>query len=193
MYLVGMVGFYINPDYFAGLTSVHLWVVNVTLLVPLLFSFQPFVGVLLVAALGFTVEVIGVETSLVFGEYHYGNVLGKLFGGVPIIIGLNWAVLLFSAYSLIVRLIKNKWIASIIIAASIAGLDFLIEPVAISQQYWFWPNNVVPVQNYIAWFVLSFLFVQIYYAFKLKPVSHLLAGTYLGMQLIFFIYLQLLN
>ena len=35
-------------------------------------------------------EIIGVKTGLIFGEYIYGNTLGFKVAEVPLIIGFNW-------------------------------------------------------------------------------------------------------
>ena len=44
---------------------------------------------LLISIFGISVEILGVKTGLLFGNYHYGDVLGPGIMGVPFIIGLN--------------------------------------------------------------------------------------------------------
>ncbi|MEL7020517.1 MAG: carotenoid biosynthesis protein, partial [Bacteroidota bacterium] len=44
---------------------------------------------------GMIVEILGVETGIIFGEYYYGDNLGAKFMGVPYLIGVYWAVLSF--------------------------------------------------------------------------------------------------
>ena len=39
-------------------------------------------------------EAIGVNTGLLFGTYEYGANLGFKIFGVPLIIGVNWTVLI---------------------------------------------------------------------------------------------------
>ena len=34
-------------------------------------------------------------------------------------------------------------------------LDFLIEPIAVKFDFWYWQEGFVPMQNYIAWFISS--------------------------------------
>jgi len=41
------------------------------------------------------------------------------------------------------------------------GMDLLIEPVAIELNFWRWTDVTVPLENYIAWFVLSTLFARL--------------------------------
>src|SRR5476651_2220982 len=50
-----------------------------------------------VAVVGYSAEWVGVHTSLLFGSYSYGNTLGFKAGGVPLIIGINWFILVYSA------------------------------------------------------------------------------------------------
>jgi putative membrane protein len=41
------------------------------------------------------------------------------------------------------------------------AMDILIEPVAIELNYWHWDAVAVPIENYLAWFVLSALFARL--------------------------------
>jgi uncharacterized membrane protein len=34
--------------------------------------------------------------------------------------------------------------------------DYVLEPVAINLNYWQWAYNIIPLQNYLAWFLISF-------------------------------------
>ena len=40
-------------------------------------------------------------------------------------------------------------------------LDIFIEPVAIGLGFWEWQAAEVPLENYMAWFVLSFVFTRL--------------------------------
>ncbi|HAK11549.1 MAG TPA: hypothetical protein DCO78_05820, partial [Chitinophagaceae bacterium] len=48
-------------------------------------------------ATGMITEMIGVNTGLLFGNYAYGEVMGAKLNGVPLLIGVNWFVVVFSA------------------------------------------------------------------------------------------------
>jgi putative membrane protein len=37
------------------------------------------------------------------------------------------------------------------------GLDFFIEQNASKFDFWYWKSGIIPIQNYIAWFVIAFL------------------------------------
>jgi uncharacterized membrane protein len=181
---VGFVGFLYNPSYFRALSPVNLMLSAVLVLVMSNQSkWQFWVSVIAVAFAGFLIEVIGVKTGLVFGTYYYGNSLGYRLFSVPLLIGLNWAVLLYCSSQVLV--IKNAVANALFGALLMVCLDFLIEHSAAKLDFWYWKNGVIPLQNYIAWFVVSFgmnLLVQKY--FSSKP--NLTAKAFYAIQVAFF-------
>lgn len=67
--------------------------------------------------------------------------------------------------------------------------DFLLEPVAIIFDYWNWNNNIIPLQNYAAWFFISFILAFSFLKAKLDMNTDLPA-VYFIIQAIFFLVLQ---
>ena len=119
---------------------------------------------------GFFVEVAGVSTGAIFGEYSYGKTLGFKWLNVPLVIGLNWVVLIYCTRHFAERFTSNAILIALIGAALMVGIDVLIEPVAIRFDFWSWQSSSIPLQNYIAWFVVSFL---LHLTFKkLMPISN---------------------
>ena len=51
--------------------------------------------VLLCFITGMLAEILGVRYGFIFGEYSYGNALGTKVMGVPLMIGVNWCILIF--------------------------------------------------------------------------------------------------
>lgn len=139
----------------------------------------------IIGILGFFIEVIGVNTGFIFGEYIYGNTLGWKIFETPLIIGVNWMMLTYAVVYTIGRSIKNNIINSLVCAAVLVALDFLIEPVAIAYDFWTWTNVSVPIKNYIAWFCIGFVFCFILCHFK-KETKNNLAPFLLLLQFIFF-------
>ncbi len=105
---------------------------------------------------GFTIEWVGIRTGWPFGSYYYGNTLGPKLGGVPLVIGLNWLVLTLSTASLL-RRIRHLLAGALAGAVFMVCIDYLIEPVAISNDYWHWESPNIPIENYIAWGFVAFL------------------------------------
>lgn len=112
---------------------------------------------LVVFLVGFFIEVIGVKTGLLFGQYEYGATLGWKFLNVPIVIGLNWVLLSFTSNVIGRRYFKNIIVAALLSALLMVGLDLLIEPIAINLDYWSWENDLIPIQNYVMWFTTAFV------------------------------------
>jgi len=113
---------------------------------------------------GFFIEVIGVNTGLIFGDYSYGEALGLKVLSTPLLIGVNWLILIYCTGVLLEYFkLKNSIIFSLIGALILLGIDFLIEPVAIRFNYWSWSGGQIPLQNYIGWYIFSFL---LFFVFK---------------------------
>ncbi len=134
----------------------------------------------------FLLEVIGVASGLIFGNYIYGDVLGFQLLNVPIIIGFNWVMVILGAIK-ITDYLKIKPPFNFLLTALLAVLfDFILEPVAISLNYWQWENVSVPFHNYAAWFFISLIAVYFYHSLKIKNDSTI-AIHYFIAQCIFFI------
>jgi len=167
--------------------------------------FYLFMLITLVA--GFVVEVIGVNTNLLFGNYNYGKVLGFKYYNVPIIIGVNWFITLYccgtSVHTLLVKLINKialqtktaskglKGISVIVDGAILAVLfDWLIEPVAVKLGFWKWNDNGnIPLYNYISWVVVSIVLLTVFHFLKFKKENKF-AVNLLLIQFIFFLILH---
>jgi putative membrane protein len=37
------------------------------------------------------------------------------------------------------------------------GLDYLMEPVAVENGYWYWKDGKIPLYNYVCWFLVALL------------------------------------
>jgi uncharacterized membrane protein len=116
---------------------------------------------LLVVAVSFSIETIGVKTGKIFGVYGYGDILWPQIAGVPIAIGFAWLLMMLSSTAFMQRLpaIKQWQIfpRAVVIAVLMTYFDFMMEPAAIKLGYWTWASESVPLQNYLAWFILSFV------------------------------------
>jgi putative membrane protein len=107
----------------------------------------------------FIVEAVGVNTGQIFGTYRYGKTLGFKVFDTPLIIGVNWLILIYSVTILIKKLPYGNLGNAALGALILTALDVLIEPVAMRTGMWIWPDAKVPIQNYAAWFVLSYIFI----------------------------------
>jgi len=133
---------------------------------------------------GMFVEWLGANFSLLFGSYDYGNNLGVKIDGVPIFIGLNWALLTFITGELATRIHDSIWVKAAIGATLMVFLDFLMEQSAPSFDFWSFGDHV-PLENYITWFILAFLFHLIYQKVTIKGNHNFSLNLYLA-QVVFF-------
>lgn len=66
--------------------------------------------------------------------------------------------------------------------------DFFMEPVAMRYDFWQWKNGIIPLKNYIAWFVISFG-MHLLVNSNVKPAKNRMASAMYLIQLGFFILL----
>ncbi len=134
----------------------------------------------------FAAETAGVATGAVFGPYHYGSTLGVKFLEVPLIIGLNWTLIVFALASIVFRFINNPLRGAILTGILAATFDWIMEPAAIALDYWTWDTlQGIPLQNYLAWFLIAAVCAFFFRLGKLKTGSNL-PVYYLLIQLGFF-------
>ena len=140
---------------------------------------------------GWLVEVLGVHTGKIFGSYYYGNTLGYKIAAVPLLMGVNWVILIFSIGQMVKSFkIRNSILASLIGALMLITFDFFMEPVAMKFDYWQWDWHQIPLQNYIAWFIVSIILLKFYYALGLKQQKYIGAAMFTA-QLVFFVVLYM--
>ena len=146
-----------------------------------------FTGIILIT---FLAEMIGVNTQRLFGHYMYGPALGPQLRNTPLVIGLNWLVLVY-CFSVLLKNLTRYWYYPLAGAAAMTVFDFLMEPVANATGMWTWHGGVIPLKNYTDWFLLSAL---LFLALRIGKVefNNRFASLILLMQVIFFAVLNLL-
>lgn len=137
---------------------------------------------------GFLVEMLGVNTGKIFGSYLYGDSLGFKILETPLMIGLNWLFLVYTSAALVEKLRLTKWIKIFLASTCMLAYDLVLEQLAPTMDMWSWQNNVVPLQNYISWFLLAFIFHSLLVVFKIKTTNPLSVLLFCA-QFLFFIFL----
>lgn len=141
---------------------------------------------------GYLLELAGITTGKIFGQYFYGNNLGIKVADVPLIIGINWVMLSYCSMSMVGILsnrfdaLKHQFVAPAIGAVLMVFSDFWIEQLCQRLDFWYWKNNTVPIQNYTAWFLFSFAFNFLFVRLQLHNNNKVAAVLYI-LQLLFFI------
>ena len=195
MYVAGLIGLRVAnwQSYFLLLVPFNLVASAALLLVFHLQwnrAFWAFVSITLLG--GYWVEVLGVHTGLIFGQYAYGRTLGTQGWGVPFVIGLNWLVLVYCTGIITARLKGAWWIRAAAGALLMVVLDWLIEPIAVQLDFWSWHGGQIPLQNYLAWFVIAWVFLGVFHRLNFPKENRLASVVYLA-QLSFFSLHHLLN
>lgn len=171
MHLVGLFGLHSSSsETFAQLTPVNLLIAFLVITPFYSSDWQKVIRFFLVAFLiGMLVEIVGVQTGFPFGAYYYTPLLGWSVAGVPLLIGINWFLLAIGILSGLNQVLRSSsiYLKSFCAAALMMGLDLLIEPFAIEHGLWVWESNEVPIQNYLAWYIISFIIFII--GFRLIP------------------------
>lgn len=141
---------------------------------------------------GYTAEWIGIHTGILFGDYVYGPTLGLHLFDVPLMIGVNWFLLVYGAGVLMQRTrLKSAILRVLLGAAILVVLDVLIEPVAIRFDYWQWADNYIPLKNYVCWFFVAAAMLWLFEKFGFQKQS-VVAPVLLVTQFVFFIALHLI-
>ena len=168
-------------------------------------SFCAFIALTII--IGFAVEVIGVNTGWLFGNYNYGKVLGLKLMEVPVLIGVNWFIIIYccgiTMHTLLIKLIGQvaaqtkapppalKAISVIADGATLAVLfDWILEPVAVKLGFWQWQGSGgVPLYNYICWVMISLLLLTFFHFLKFEKQNKF-AINLLLIQCMFFLLLR---
>jgi len=120
-------------------------------------SMKAWVMTAVIAASGFFVEVAGVATGKIFGSYTYGPTLGPKLFETPLMIGINWTLLVFATASVTERMKINVLFKISAAAAIMVIYDIFLEITADKLDMWYWEGNGVPVRNYVAWFAIALI------------------------------------
>lgn len=139
-----------------------------------------------VVVTGYIIELIGVHTHIIFGNYSYGSAMGYRLWGVPVTIGITWLMVTLSAWH-IVQFGKLKTYQKFLLAGLLViMLDLILEQFAVSYGLWAWRGGDIPLYNYICWFGFSQLFFAMYHFFIKKFVPNIYIASLLPMMATFF-------
>ena len=169
--LVGFVGIISDHwhDHFVSLTPVNLVFISVVLMLfHRTFSMAESIWMATVFIAGYLVEVLGVKTGMIFGEYSYGQGLGPKIFEVPPTMGVNWFLLCYTSVRLVNPVPFHFLVKAALSATVMVALDAIMEPVAIAFDFWSWKSDEIPLQNYLAWWLIAFGLNSLWFVIKEK-------------------------
>ena len=143
-------------------------------------------SIVIIAIFGFIIEYLGANYGILFGAYSYGENLGLKVGNVPLIMAINWILLIIITGNFSEKVFKNSLASRIIFGSLLMViLDFFIEVSAPKLDYWEFDKHPVPLTNYIWWFVFSIIFHIIYQVY-VKEKEYKLSQNILVIHFLFF-------
>jgi len=156
---------------------------------------------------GYIVEYLGVNHQLLFGEYRYLPAMGWQWKNIPLVIGVNWFIMMYCCGVTIQHFLNFMWnklkdegephranvgfFAIIIDGALLATFfDWIMEPIAVKLGYWQWlGDGSIPLFNYVSWFVISALLMLLFRVLSF-PKQNQFAVNLLLIQFMFFLILR---
>ena len=134
---------------------------------------------------GMITEILGVQKGWIFGDYKYGNALGYKILGVPMLIGVNWALLTIITAAIAQQFYENLFMRIVIGVCLMILLDLLIEPIAPVLDFWAFKGGNAPLQNYIGWTAVAIFLQSIFHYFRIEVKGWFPNQLYI-LQIIFF-------
>ena len=152
----GIIGIiYTNASWFIGATPINLLLSFFLLLINTKLNKNAFFMILSCFTFGMLAEILGVHYGTIFGDYNYGSVLGFKFMDVPLLIGINWCILIFTTGSIAQFFTNSFWCKTILGVGLMLTLDLVIEPIAPILDYWTFDDGVASFHNYIGWALVA--------------------------------------
>lgn len=206
---VGLTGMlFFDTTYFAALTPFNL-LLSAVLLIWTHEDKNPYflLFILVCFTVGFAAEYMGVNHKLLFGEYAYGQPLGLQWKNIPLIIGINWFIIMYCCGMGVQQVLNNIWNrlkdadmphrenvgfwAIVLDGALLATFfDWVMEPVAVKLGFWDWlGDGSIPFKNYWSWFLVSAVLLLLFRLLPFKK-NNQFALHLLLIQLLFFLLLR---
>jgi putative membrane protein len=118
--------------------------------------------------------------------------LGVKVFEVPLIIGLNWGILVVISASLVERFHMSIYFKVLLATTLMVFLDFLMEPIANDLDFWHWRNDQIPLYNFVCWFAISLILQYFYFNFNKLAESNRVFNVFYFVMVVFFSLLNLL-
>ena len=164
--LIGII--YSNASWFIKGTPVNLLLSFSLLLLNTEWSKKMLFLVVLCFATGMLAEILGVQYGFIFGEYSYGKALGIKFMNVPLMIGINWCILIFITGFIAQFFLNKLWSRALLGTALMLTLDLVMEPVAPVLDFWTFTTGLASFHNYFGWALVAFPLQLIFHKAKVK-------------------------
>jgi uncharacterized membrane protein len=121
------------------------------------------------AVVSYSLEEIGVRTGLVYGAYHYSDLLGAKLGHVPVLIPLAWFMMIYPSWMVARAILSGLDLNALpgitalaaVAALVMTGWDVVMDPGMAASGNWVWEHGGayfgVPRHNYVGWLATTFI------------------------------------
>ena len=194
-FVVGVTGFAIpkTSNFFTHLTPAALLLSVAALIIfhkPAI-TLKTSLIFLLIFVLSFLIEAAGVRSGLIFGSYIYGRGLGLKLIDTPLMIGINWLLLVYCT-SIIVSSFPVSSILKVLCASAFMVIyDLVLEQIAPQLDMWEFEGSTPPVRNYVFWMLFAVFFQVILKLSGIKFQNRLAAFIFF-LQIAFFLVLLII-
>ncbi|HWQ81911.1 MAG TPA: carotenoid biosynthesis protein [Ignavibacteria bacterium] len=109
------------------------------------------------------VEITGASTGFPFGNYYYSEILQPQIFNAPVAVGLSWIMTSLTSLFIVRTFAPGNSILNVFSASALlTAYDLVLEPFAAHvNRFWVWEKGSVPIENYIAWFGVSFVITAV--------------------------------
>lgn len=140
----------------------------------------------------FLLEMVGVNTGMIFGPYIYDRGLGWQINGTPLIIGLNWLFLVYASHDIASQYLRNPFLKILCGALLMILYDLIMEWAAPFMQMWHFDGGYPTVSNFLAWFLTAFIFHTGFEILHIRSDNPCALWLFM-IQIIFFIFIGLFS
>ena len=176
-------------DYLLPLSAVNLLITSFLLYLnqkDLNTSF--YISSVIIIIVTFFIEVIGVNTGIFFGEYTYLDSLGPKIFNTPPIIGFNWWIMIVSSAGVLASTKFPLLVKAFLSTCLMLVIDLWIEPISDALNFWEWKDGVIPLKNYIGWFITGFSLQILYWQSPFKKDNPIARSVYFILLFFFIIF-----
>ncbi len=194
-YTVGVLGMIYEPtrSFFMSLTPLALLLSSFALALfhRSVFGKKEALVFAAIVIFGYLVEVVGVNTGKIFGVYAYGDTLGLKAWETPFMIGLNWLLLVYTSAAMVQHFNVPRYLQPVVASLLMLGYDFILEPIAPRIDMWEWANDAAPLENFIAWGLVAYIFHTVLLLSRIQIKNSLAIAIFI-LQILFFAHLYFL-
>lgn len=188
-YLVGLLLYMIpyTRTLFVSITSLSLFlVIAVILAFHKNWNLKTIIWFAFIVLSSFLLEMYGVESGELFGNYRYEKGLAPMINRTPLIIGFNWLFLVYASNNIVSRFGSKAWIHILSGSLLMILYDFILEWVAPYMKMWHFESGYPPFQNFLVWFIAALFYHTGFEALKIKSDNQP-ARFLFGLQILFFV------